>query len=181
MTNTTKALVAALLIGLTGLMIFLFTSLSGGGTAAAKTCQVGERDCMPDVTYVDTQGVKYTPQSLAGKVVVVNFWATWCKPCTKEIPDLSRIYEQYKDRGLVIVGMMTDDVDNQDLLNFQSDTMMLYPVVRASHSLRLSYGDPQALPTTFIYDRNGKRAHEQVGMLRAEKLAGMIEPLLAQK
>lgn len=181
MSNTTKALVAALLIGLTGITIFTFISLSGGGTASAKTCQVGQRDCMPDVTYVDTHGTKYSPQSLAGKVVVVNFWATWCKPCEKEIPDISKIYDQYKDRGLVVVGMMTDDVSNQELLNFQSDRMMSYPVVRAGMDLRIPYGDPPSLPTTYIYDRSGKRAHQKVGMLRAEQLAQLVEPLLAQR
>jgi thiol-disulfide isomerase/thioredoxin len=181
MTTTTKALVAALLIGLTGITIFLFISLSGGGTAAAKTCQVGQSDCMPDVTYVDMHGTKYTPQSLAGKVVVVNFWATWCKPCEKEIPDFSKVYDQYKERGLVVVGMMTDDASNQELLNFQSDHMMSYPVVRAGPELRVPYGDPQALPTTYIYDRRGKRAHQKVGMLRAEQLEQLIGPLLAQQ
>jgi thiol-disulfide isomerase/thioredoxin len=177
---TTKALVAALLIGLTGITIFLFISLSGGGTAAAKTCQVGQRDCLPDVKYVDTHGTAYTPQSLEGKVVVVNFWATWCGPCLKEIPDLSRIYEQYKDRGLVMLGVMTDDMDNQALLNFQSDNMMSYPIVRANSDLLISYEYPKALPTTYIFDRRGKRAHYQVGPLHADRLAKLVDPLLAQ-
>jgi thiol-disulfide isomerase/thioredoxin len=181
MNNTTKALIAVLLAGLTGITVFLFVSLSGGGTAAAKTCQVGQRDCLPDVSYVDTQGKAYTPQSLANKVVVVNFWATWCKPCQKEIPDLSKIYEQYKDRGLVILGVMTDDMDNQSLLNFQSDNMMSYPIVRASSDLLISYDYPKALPTTFIYDRHGKRAHYQVGPIHADQLETIVGTLLAQK
>jgi thiol-disulfide isomerase/thioredoxin len=180
MNNTTNALVALLLAGLTSGTIFLFVALSGGGTASAKTCQVGQRDCLPDVSYIDTQGVAYTPQSLAGKVVVVNFWATWCKPCLKELPDLSQLYEKYKDRGLVVLGVMTDDPDNQSLLNFQSDNMMSYPVVRANSEIQISYDYPQSLPTTFIYDRRGKRAHYQVGRLRADQLARLVDPLLAQ-
>lgn len=181
MNNSTKALVAALVAGLIGITVFLFVSLSGSGTASAKTCQVGQRDCLPDVSYVDTQGTKYTTQSLADKVVIVNFWATWCRPCQKEIPDLSKIYEQYKDRGLVILGVMTDDPDNQSLLNFQSDNMMSYPVVRANSELLISYEYPKALPTTFIYDRRGKRAHYQVGPIHADQLAKLVDPLLAQK
>ena len=181
MNNTTKALVALLIAGLTGGMIFLFVTLSGGGTASAKTCQVGQRNCLPDVSYVDTQGKAYTPQSLADKVVVVNFWATWCKPCQKEIPDLSEVYEKYKDRGLVVLGVMMDDPDNQSLLNFQSDNMMSYPVVRTSSEILISYDYPMAMPTTFIYDRRGKQAHYQVGPLHAEQLAKLIDPLLAQK
>ena len=181
MTTSNKALVGLLLAGLVGFTIFLFVSLSGGGTASAKTCQVGQRDCLPDVSYVDTLGKAYTPKSLADKVVIVNFWATWCKPCLKEIPDLSKVYDQYKDRGLVILGVMTDEPDNQELLNFQSDNMMSYPVVRANSEILVSYDYPKALPTTFIYDRRGKRAHAHVGPLRADQLAKYVEPLLAQK
>jgi thiol-disulfide isomerase/thioredoxin len=181
MTHSTKALVALLIAGLTGMIVFLVVSLSGGGTASAKTCQVGERDCLPGVSYVDTNGRAYTPQSLAGKVVVVNFWATWCAPCLKEIPDLSRVHEKYKDRGLVILGVLRDDPDNQALLNFQSDRMMEYPVVRYNSDILLSYGDPKELPTTFIYDRRGKLAQRSRGAIRADQLERLLEPLLAQK
>jgi thiol-disulfide isomerase/thioredoxin len=181
MTTSNKTLVGLLLAGLVGGTVFLFISLSGGGTASAKTCRVGQRDCLPDVSYVDTMGVAYTPESLTGKVVVVNFWATWCKPCQKEIPDLSRIQEQYKDQGLVVLGVMTDDPDNQTLLNFQSDNMMAYPVVRANSDILTSYDYPKAIPTTFIYDRQGKRAHYHVGPLRAEQLAKYVDPLLARR
>lgn len=181
MSTSTKALVAILLAGITGLAIFLFASLGGGGTASAKTCQVGQRDCLPDVSYVDTLGVAYTPKTLADKVVVVNFWATWCKPCLKEIPDFSKVYDDYKAKGVVFLGVMTDDPDNQTLLNFQSDNMMSYPVVRANSEILMSYEYPKALPTTFIYDRRGKRAHAHVGPLRADQLAKYIEPLIAAR
>lgn len=181
MTTSNKALVGFLLAGLTGLTVFLFVSLSGDGTAAAKTCRVGQRDCLPDVNYIDTVGTAYTPQSLANKVVIVNFWATWCKPCEKEIPDLSKVYDEYKDRGLVILGVLTNDhPDNQQLLNFQSDHLMSYPVIRDTPEILSSYGNPQNLPTTYIYDRRGKRVHSHVGLLRAEQLAKIIDPLLAQ-
>ena len=181
MTNSTKALVGLLIAGLTGMTIFLFVSLSGGGTASAKTCQVGQRDCLPDVNYMDTSGTAYTPQSLAGKIVVVNFWATWCGPCLKEIPDLSRVYEKYKRRGLVVLGIMRDDPDNQALLNFQSDHMMEFPVIRYNSDILFSYGDPKELPTTFIYDRRGKLAHRSIGAMHADQLEKLLEPLLAQK
>jgi thiol-disulfide isomerase/thioredoxin len=184
MNNTTKALVALLIAGLVGGTVFLFVSLSGGGTASAKTCQLGERDCLPDVSFVDTHGTAYTPQSLAGKVVVVNFWATWCGPCLKEIPDLSAVYKDLKDKGVVMLGVMVDDPDNQTLLNFQSDHMMEYPVVRVNSDIVSSYGAnyPRGWPTTYIYDRRGKQAYApHAGPLTAQKLTKMLQPLLAQR
>lgn len=183
MTNSTKTLVALLLAGLAGITVFLVVTFSGGGgTASAKTCQVGEQNCLPDVPLVDTIGKAHTPESLAGKVVIVNFWATWCGPCLKEIPDLSRVYDKYKDQGLVVLGVLAkDDPDNQSLLNFQSDNMMSYPVVRATRAIYGSYGDPRELPTTYIYDRRGKLVHRPRGMVHADQLANLVEPLLAAK
>jgi len=89
--------------------------------------------------------------------VLVNFWATWCRPCEKEIPDLSRMYEKYKARGVAFLGVLVDNPDSQQLLNFQSDHDMAYPVVRANPELMTAYGSPDAYPTTFVYDRSGKQ------------------------
>src|SRR5690242_17125851 len=96
-----KALIGILLAGMVGLAIFLFVNVSKdgkirpGSTPAQAECSHGQ-DCLPSVSYTDTAGVKYSHESLAGKVVVVNFWATWCRPCQAEIPALSKIYDKYK-------------------------------------------------------------------------------------
>ncbi|MBA3458630.1 MAG: TlpA family protein disulfide reductase [Deltaproteobacteria bacterium] len=186
-TNSTKALIGLLLAGSVGVIIFLFVHLSSDpskplsvGSKAAAACTKGQRDCLPDVNYTDTQGKAYTPADLAGKVVVVNFWATWCKPCQKEIPDFSKVYEKLKAKGLVMLGVMTDSPDNDQLLNFQSDYDMLYPVVRANSDILVSYSYPDALPTTYVFDRGGKQVFSHVGPLHAEKLEMILAPLLAQ-
>lgn len=188
MNSSTKALIGLLLAGVAGIVIFLFVNLSGGKdegisigpSTAAAACQHGNRDCLPDVGYIDTDGTAYTTKSLAGKVVVVNFWATWCKPCLKEIPDLSKVYEKYKAKGLVMLGVMTDDPDHNALLNFRSDNEMTYPVVRANSDIMVSYSYPGALPTTFVYDRSGKQVYSHVGPLRVDQLERLLSPLLAQ-
>jgi len=185
-TGGTKALIGVLLAGTAGMIIFLFVHLSKDGrirpgpASAHAECTKGQRDCLPEVNYTDTDGVAYTHDSLAGKVVLVNFWATWCHPCQMEIPDLSRAYEKYKSKGVVFLGVMTDSPDNQSLLNFKSDHEMSYPIVRANSDLMMSYNYPDALPTTFVYDRGGKQIYSHVGPLRERELDTLISQLVAQ-
>jgi thiol-disulfide isomerase/thioredoxin len=186
-TNSTKALIGLLLAGSVGVIIFLFVHLSSDpskpisvGSKSAAACTKGQRDCLPDVTYTDTMGKAYTAADLAGKVIVVNFWATWCKPCQKEIPDFSKAYMKFKDNGLIMLGVMTDQPDHNQLLNFQSDFDMAYPVIRATSDILVSYNYPDALPTTYVFDRGGKQVFSHVGPLHVEKLEAILSPLLAQ-
>jgi len=184
--GSTKALIGVLLAGIAGMIIFLFVHVSKDGrihpgpTTAHAECTRGARDCLPEVNYTDTTGVAYNREALHGKVVLVNFWATWCHPCQKEIPDLSRAYDKYKAKGVVFLGVMTDTPDSQQLLNFQSDFNMSYPVVRANSDLMVSFNYPDALPTTFVYDRNGKQVFTHVGPLRESDLDSLLGQLVAQ-
>jgi thiol-disulfide isomerase/thioredoxin len=184
--GSTKALIGVLLAGTVGMLIFLFVHLSKGGgirpgmPQAHAGCTKGAVDCLPDVSYVDTNGVAYTRDSLAGKVVLVNFWATWCRPCEKEIPDLSKAYDKYKAKGVVFLGVLTDTPDSQQLLNFQSDHDMSYPVVRASDAVMVAFNFPSALPTTFVYDRSGKQVFSRVGPVRESELDLVLAPIAAQ-
>jgi thiol-disulfide isomerase/thioredoxin len=186
--TSTKALIGALLAGSVGVIIFLFVHLSGDpnkpvsiGTAKAAACEKGEK-CMPDVRFIDTNGATYTHEQLHGKVVVVNFWATWCKPCQREIPAFSKVYEKYKARGVVFLGVLTGDQATPDeVLNFASDNMMTYPIVRENSDIRMSFlDDMDNLPTTLIFDRGGKQIYGRAGGLSEQRLSELLEPLARQ-
>ncbi len=173
----TRALIAVVLV-------CGFAACDSGKTeAAAKKhgCTKGQDDCLPDVKYVDTTGKAYTADQLTGKVVLVNFWATWCHPCQKEIPDLSKISEKYK-KDVVVLGVLTDSPSDSELLNFQSDYAMSYPVVRASSDIMTSFHYPQALPTTFVFDKSGHQVGSpHVGAIRLDDIDHQVADLIAQK
>jgi thiol-disulfide isomerase/thioredoxin len=174
---STKALIGILLA------CVLAACESGSSQAAAKKsgCTGTEEDCLPDVKYVDTTGKAYTFAQLKGKVVLVNFWATWCHPCQKEIPDLSKLSDKYK-HDLVVLGVMADDPSNNDLLNFQSDYAMTYPVIRLSSDIDTAFNHPQAFPTTFLFDRTGHRVGSpHLGAIRLNDLDKQLAELVAQK
>jgi len=192
-TSGSKALIGILLTGVGALVVVgviagsVHMSKDGRITAGMKAAhadcsKAGESDCLPDVNYTDTTGVAYTRAQLAGKVVLVNFWATWCPPCKAEIPDLSRAYEKYKAKGVVFLGVMTDSngPDSQQLLNFQSDFNMTYPIVRANSDLMVAFNYPDQLPTTLIYDRSGKQVSRHIGPLSERELELVLAQLVAQ-
>lgn len=177
-------LTTTVLLGLSFLAACSTKSDDPGKAAATTTIDACAKDelCLPDVSYVDTTGRAYTKKDLAGKVVVINFWATWCKPCLKEIPDFSRAYDRFKDKGVVVLGILTsDNPDDDQLLNFASDNDMTYPIVRANSDILVSYAYPEGLPTTFVFDRGGRQVYMHKGPLKESALAEVLNPLVGQK
>lgn len=186
----TRTLVAMFVAATVGLVVLAFVTLSSdpkqpaisiGPKLAAAACTEGQDDCLPKLTYVDTQGNSYSPESLKGKVVVVNFWATWCRPCQVEIPAFSKTYDRYKDQGVVFLGILKDNTDDQSLLNFSNTYELTYPVVRATPEIDEAYAYPNALPTTMIFDHTGKRQFERAGALHESTLTNQLDTLLAQR
>jgi thiol-disulfide isomerase/thioredoxin len=179
-----KVALVILVAGITAIAVFRCARHDAapprGVVAAHAGCPKGQRDCLPDVSYIDTTGAAYPRDALLGKVVLVNFWATWCAPCEKEIPDLSRAYQKYKGKGVVFLGVLIDNPDSQQLLNFQSDHDMTYPVVRANRDVMASYNNPDAYPTTFVYDRTGKQVYSHLGQVRESELDSLLAGLAAQ-
>ena len=123
---------------------------------------VRDPDPAPDVKAKDLNGKELSLEAYKGKVVLLNFWATWCGPCRAEIPSLIQIQEAYKDR-LQIIGMDVDD-DEEHLRAFVKDQGINYPVVMTSVPVRLAYGGIAALPTVFVINQDSKVVQKHVGL-----------------
>jgi len=112
----------------------------------------------------DLDGHEVSLASLRGKVVIVNFWATWCPPCREEIPDLVALQAKYKDR-LQIVGISQDEGALDQVRRFAAARQMNYPIVMTTSDIEGRFPPVHALPTSFIIDPEGRLAQRHVGML----------------
>jgi len=124
----------------------------------------------------DGKGIELS--KLKGKVVVVNFWATWCGPCRAEIPGMLEVYEKYKAKGLEIVGISLDRNGWQVVTPYVQKSKITYPIVLGDESVVESYGGIEAIPTTFIVDRKGNIVDRHVGMVSKEAFEAMVKKVL---
>ena len=112
-----------------------------------------------------------------GKVAIVNFWATWCGPCKIEIPDFVKLYDQYKDKGLVIVGISVDDGPEQ-LQAFIKEYNMNYPVLQMKPEVEDAWGPFYGYPTSFVVARDGSICTKHLGPATKEQFEREIKTLL---
>jgi peroxiredoxin len=122
--------------------------------ALAKLEEEDKERASVDFTLQDLNGQSWTLKQLKGKVVVVNFWATWCPPCRKEMPDMQEMYTQYRDKGLVILGISDEKPEKVKPFVAEKNytyTMLLDPGRKVNEEFHV-----QGIPRTFFYDREGK-------------------------
>jgi thiol-disulfide isomerase/thioredoxin len=120
----------------------------------------------PAFTLRDLDGREISSASLRGKVVIVNFWATWCGPCRAEIPDLVALQNKYKDT-LQVIGISEDEAGVDVVRRFAADHKVNYPVAMITPEVEKLYPGISALPTSFILDRESRVVQKHVGMLTA--------------
>jgi thiol-disulfide isomerase/thioredoxin len=124
---------------------------------------VGHPEAAPEFNLEGLDGKPVTLEAARGKVVLLNFWATWCGPCRAETPDLIALQSRYKD-ALEIIGLAVDVDDPEDVKAFAEKSGINYPVAIASDEVRARYGGITALPTSFLLDTDGRVVQKHVGM-----------------
>jgi len=179
--NGTQARIS---IGLAGLCALALAGCGGSGNGAPGdrsatdiTKDTGDRvavellkepTTLPAFTLTDLDGKAMSSTDWTGKVVVVNFWATWCAPCRAEIPDLVALQDKYRDH-LVVVGISEDEGPIDTVRKFTAERKVNYPIVMTTPDIEKLFPGIVALPTTFILDKDGKVVQKHVGMLHARE------------
>jgi thiol-disulfide isomerase/thioredoxin len=134
---------------------------------------------LPDFSVKDLQGSPLSSADLRGKVVLIDFWATWCQPCKKEMPGYQKLVDEYGSRGFVVVGFKFDTMpDMEDPLQFASKIRVHYPLAVATDDLRQKFGGIEGLPTTLIYDRQSVLRMKVIGFEYTENIESVLKPLL---
>ena len=148
--------------------------VSGPSCAAKATARANL-----DFTLKDINGANVQLTDYKGKVVLLNFWATWCGPCRLEIPEFVEAYDRYRDKGFVILGVLSeDDPTPGQLRTFMTEFKMNYPVLREHQDFAAANGELWALPTSFLIDRQGLICTKHTGAMSREMLEQEIESLL---
>jgi thiol-disulfide isomerase/thioredoxin len=144
--------------------------------AAPKTIGAAIGDIAPDALGADITGAPRTMSSQRGRVVVLNFWATWCRPCRTEIPLLNSLQARYGSEGLDVVGVSLDQDGWAAIESFVKEQPMTYAAVLGNDDVATAYGGVDALPATFIVNRDGLIVARTVGPIRD----GMYDELLTR-
>jgi cytochrome c biogenesis protein CcmG/thiol:disulfide interchange protein DsbE len=150
-------------------------------TAATTVSDGPSRALAPDFTLQDASGRDVRLGDLRGKVVLLNFWATWCRPCAVEIPWFVEFQREYKDRGFEVLGVSLDEEGWQVVRPFLEKHRTNYRVMVGNDNIAKLYGGVEALPTTLIIDRAGRIVATHTGLVDRGLYGAEIQAALAER
>uniref|UniRef100_A0A7V1EIB1 TlpA family protein disulfide reductase n=1 Tax=candidate division WOR-3 bacterium TaxID=2052148 RepID=A0A7V1EIB1_UNCW3 len=155
-------------IGRSLLMIWAIFAVFCSNKTGNKTVVTGN-----DFTLNSLDQEEYTLSKLKGRVVIVDFWATWCPPCRREIPHLISLYEKYKDKGLIVLGVSAEE--KQTLETFRNENNITYPILLGNNEVFQKFG-VRSIPHTIFIDKKGNVRKTQIGY--ADELLPEFESLI---
>lgn len=170
----------------TCLLLILFAGLAGCNPQSASPPQTkthiaaGEiGSSLPDFSVKDLQGHLISSPDLRNKVVLIDFWATWCQPCKKEMPGYQKLLDEYGSRGFMVIGFKFDTMrDTEDPIQFARSIGVHYPLAVAGDDLKQKFGGIEGLPTTMLYDRQGVLRMKVIGFEYTSNIEAALKPLL---
>ena len=175
-TRTYASMILAVVAVLAGFYIFSRSETKGTRDIRPELPPSAEGSVAPAFVLPDLSGKTVSLSELKGHVVILDFWATWCPPCRREIPDFVNLQNEYGSRGLQIVGIALDE--QEKVQAFASQHGMNYPVLIGSDDVVRRYGGIDGIPTTFVIDRKGKIVGRFEGFQSKEIFEEEIKKLL---
>jgi thiol-disulfide isomerase/thioredoxin len=159
--------------------VFAGEEAAGQAAASAAVCPASAKKAPLTFTINDMHGKPVSLAALKGKVILLDFWATWCGPCKAEIPNFVALHEQYASKGLVVLGLSVDDTVDQ-LKPFVSQFKMTYPVLvgLGRDDVQDAFGPIWGIPTTFLISRDGRICRKNTGLQGKAKYERDIKALL---
>jgi cytochrome c biogenesis protein CcmG/thiol:disulfide interchange protein DsbE len=157
------------------LIVFVITNANQAATSMSDSQNA------PGFSLKDLKGNEISLSDYKGKVVFLNFWAIWCPPCRQEIPGFVEVYNQYKDKGMEIIGISLDKKNPKKMQRFMDKYKINYPVVFGTQEVIMDYKPGQFIPVTIIIDQKGKIRHKHIGFLDKGSLKDYFVRLIKEK
>ena len=140
-----------------------------------------DSDKAPDFALKSVDGKIVKLSDYKGKIIIIDFWATWCPPCRRGIPDLVEIQKEYK-KDLVVIGISLDAAKTiKDVPGFIKEYGINYPIVYGDQQVTIDYGGIRSIPTSFVIDQKGNVVDSNVGLVSKETFVNKIKELLKKK
>jgi thiol-disulfide isomerase/thioredoxin len=160
---------------------FVFVTLTLVLAAGLFGCSARlHADAPPPWTLKNLDGKLVSLSDFKGKVVVLDIWATWCPPCRAEIPHFIELQNEFKDKGVAVVGMSVDSDGPEAVKKFAQDNGMNYPIVMADEATATAYGADQGIPLTIVIGKDGQVVGRHLGLTDKETFEDEIHKALAE-